>query len=136
MDPTGVTLIVAGAVVVLGILAYFTFKSYYGIAVSTTSVTTQVNVAATMTATLKYKSWGFGSWTNVGGTFAIRALNVVNPVVGATPASTTTTGASPAVTVTITGVRTGNDTVHISGTPSGASGAEVADIAVTVASGS
>jgi len=116
VDPasgTGV-LIIAGVIVVIGIAAYFTWRSYCGMEVSTTSISLALYATSPLTATMRYKSWGFASWQNVGGTITA----AVTGSAGASPLSFNATAAAATATITVTGAAIGSGTVRVSGTPS------------------
>ena len=123
-------IIFAGAIVVVGIAAYFTFKHYCRMVVAAASSPVSVAVYATVavTATLQRKSWLFGSWTPVTpATITATPTGTANATVAGSP----TSAAAPGATVSIVGVAVGSTTIKISGTGGDCAGIS-ADIPVSV----
>jgi hypothetical protein len=126
--------IIGGALIVLGFIAYFLFKSYTGIEVSNLSLALDVSQSAIVTASFNRKKWALGAWERVPGSFNVRPFRLLNPVVAATPSNETTSAAAPALTVTVTALAPGYDTVRISGFPAGDTNVASADLATSVVS--
>jgi hypothetical protein len=117
MEPVTGTgaVIIAGAVVVVGIAAYLTFKHYCRMTVAAASSPVSVTLYGTVavTATLQRKSWLFGSWTPVTpATITATPTGTANATVAGSP----TSAAAPGATVSIIGATVGSTTIKISGT--------------------
>jgi hypothetical protein len=125
-------LIIAGSLLVIGLIAYFTFKSYTGITLSALSIALDVSQTATVTAKFRRKRWLLAGWQDVPGSFHVRPFHLLNPVVAASPATESTDATLPMLTVTVTGIAPGYDTVRISGTPVGETEVESIDLSASV----
>ena len=130
MDPgTGTAVVIlAGAVVVVGIGAYLTFKHYCRLTVSASAIHVALYGTTSVTATLDRKSWAFGTWTAV-----VPATYAATPSgnAGATVTGSPTAAPLTSATVTITGAANGTGTIKISASGGDCTGL-TADLSVTV----
>jgi len=124
--------IFGGAVIVAGFIAYLLFRTYTSIEISTLSLALDVSQTAIVTATFKRKKWVLGAWERIPGSFNVRPFRLLNPVVVASPATETTNATAPSLTVTVTALAPGYDTVRISGIPAGDTNVASADLATSV----
>ncbi len=124
--------LIGGGLIALGFIAYLLFKSYTGIEISAASLALDVSQSAIVTASFKRKRWILGAWERIPGTFNVRAFRLLDPVVAATPTNETTSPTAPSLTVTVTALAPGYDTVRISGFPSGTTDVASADLTMSV----
>jgi len=134
LNDNGVLLFV-GSLVGLGLIAYFIFKSYTGISLSTLSIDLDVNQSAIVTASFRRKRWVLGGWEDIPGSFHVRPFHLMNPVVAASPATESTDATMPVLRVTVTALAPGYDKVRISGTPLGGSDVSSVDLSASVLGG-
>lgn len=127
--------IAAGGLIAVGLIAYFIFKSYTGIQISSVSLALDVSESATVIATFKRKQWVLGAWREIPGSFNVRPFRLMDPVVVARPSTETTSPVAPSLKVTVTALAPGFDTVRISGIPAGDTNVESADLALSVLNG-
>jgi len=115
MEPisgTGIV-VIAGGVILIGVGAYLLLKGYCRLVLSANTVNVALYGTVSVTATLEYKSWAFGTWTPVPATFTISISGTASGTVAGGPA---TTAASPAATVNISGAALGPGTVTVTAT--------------------
>ena len=126
MDP--VTITIGALVLVIVIAVILIFRPVRKIALSTRTVTVSKDAQATVVASLVYKGWFGFSFDMIPGTVTFWTGS---SVISIDPLTANTTGGTPIVYLTITGMAKGTATIDVNGTSAeGTHDTEV--IAVTV----